>query len=101
MERIKLTKFRVKNFRCVDDSDWINLDDIIALVGINESGKTALLNALHTLNPSDGKIDIDHIRDYPRERVSKDRKEIDKKTVAKGRFLIPKEYIKNKEINKT
>ncbi len=100
MNRIKLTKFRVKNFRCVDDSDWINLDDIIALVGINESGKTALLNALHTLNPSDGKIDIDHIRDYPRERVSKDRKKINEKLVALGRFLIPKNYIEENEIKK-
>lgn len=100
MERIKLTKFKIQNYRCVDDSGWINLDDIIALVGINESGKTALLSALHTLNPSDGKIDIDHIRDYPRDRVSKDRKKIREKTLVIGRFLITKEYLSNREIYK-
>ncbi len=100
MERIKLTKFRVTNFRCVEDSDWISLDDIIALVGINESGKTALLNALHTLKPSDGKIDVDKIRDYPRDRVSIDRKEIDEKVLVVGRYLIPDEYLKSKILRK-
>ncbi len=62
---MKLTKFRVSNFRSVEDSDWIETDDITALVGVNESGKTNLLLPLWKLNPAqDG--DIEPTSDYPK-----------------------------------
>ena len=48
---MKLTKFCVHNFRNIVDSGWIELDDIITLVGKNESGKTSLLQALWKFNP--------------------------------------------------
>ncbi len=43
-----LTKFRVQNFRSIEDSGWIPLsaDGVTAIVGMNESGKTSLLEAL-------------------------------------------------------
>ena len=31
-----LKRFRVTNFRSVDDSDWIEVDDVTALIGTNE-----------------------------------------------------------------
>ena len=37
---MKLTKFKVTNFRSVDDSGWIEVDAVTALIGVNESGKT-------------------------------------------------------------
>ena len=38
---MKLTRARVKNYRSIDDSSWVKLEDVTALVGKNESGKTA------------------------------------------------------------
>ena len=42
----KLTKFKVQNFRSIEDSGWIDAENVTCLVGTNESGKTNLLLAL-------------------------------------------------------
>ena len=49
---MKLTKFRVTNFRSVEDSEWIEVEAVTALIGVNESGKTNLLLPLWKLNPA-------------------------------------------------
>ena len=43
----RLKAFRVKMYRPILDSRWVDVDDITVVVGKNESGKTALLKALH------------------------------------------------------
>lgn len=96
--KIKLTEFRIQNFRCFDDSGWINVNDITALVGNNESGKTAILRSLCSLNPGNEIVDIEKIRDFPRVRLTRDYSP--DKIVAKGKFLIPKKYILEKQLNK-
>ena len=48
---MKLRKVCVKNFKCVEDSMPFKVGPITCLVGKNESGKTALLQALYRLNP--------------------------------------------------
>ena len=96
--RIKLSEFRICNFRCIDDSGWIKVEDITALVGVNESGKTALLQALCTLNPGSGELYIDYIRDFPRSRLTEEYSE--ECILAEGHFIIPKEYLKKKPIIK-
>ncbi len=54
---MKLVKFKVTNFRSVDDSGWIEVDAVTALIGVNESGKTNLLLPLWKLKPArDGEI---------------------------------------------
>lgn len=66
---MKLEKYNVTNFRSVQDSGWIDCDDVTTLVGINESGKSNLLLALWKLNPArEGKIDILH--DMPVSKLS-------------------------------
>jgi len=95
--KIKLTEFRVQNFRCLDDSGWIDVNDITALVGNNESGKTAILHALRSLNPGNEIVDVHKIRDFPRVRLTRDY--TPNKPVAQGKFLIPKEYILEKKLN--
>lgn len=47
---MRLTGFRILNFRSIVDSGWNNLspDNITALIGQNESGKTSVLEALHS-----------------------------------------------------
>nr|WP_013496755.1 AAA family ATPase [Paracoccus aminophilus]ADF47144.1 conserved hypothetical protein [Paracoccus aminophilus JCM 7686] len=62
---MKLTKFRVTNFRSVSDSGWLEADDVTALIGVNESGKTNLLLPLWKLKPAqDG--EIQPTSDYPK-----------------------------------
>lgn len=54
---MKLMRFRVSNFRSVEDSGWIEAEKVTALIGVNESGKTNLLLPLWKLNPArDGEI---------------------------------------------
>jgi predicted ATP-dependent endonuclease of OLD family len=48
---MKIKNVRVKNFRCVTDSEDIPLGQVTCLVGKNESGKTSLLKALERFNP--------------------------------------------------
>lgn len=47
---MRLTKARITNFKSVLDSGWFTVDDLTCLVGKNESGKTAVLEALEKLN---------------------------------------------------
>lgn len=49
---MKPIRFRVRNFRNIEDSGWIRLERVTAFVGRNNSGKTSLLKALHKFNPA-------------------------------------------------
>ena len=71
---MQLKSFNVRMFRNVIDSGDIQTDSrVTCLVGKNESGKTAILNALYRLNPVlDEKFDAS--KQYPRWRLSRDRK---------------------------
>ncbi len=66
---MKLTKVRVKNYKCIHDSTEFDIDDITCLVGKNESGKTAILETLHKFNPFDTTDPVstkfDHSKDDP------------------------------------
>ena len=62
---MKLTKVRVKNFQCIHDSTEFDIGDITCLVGKNESGKTAILKALHKFNPFNTATGFEHPDDYP------------------------------------
>src|SRR6056297_649738 len=59
---MKLKSFRIKNFRSIVDSGWCDLsnDNITALIGQNESGKTSVLEALHSF--FNGNISEDVLR---------------------------------------
>lgn len=84
---MKLTKYRVTNFRSVSDSNWIHCDDVTTLVGINESGKSNLLLALWKLNPARaGEIDILH--DMPVSQLSSLRKHPENVCFIIAHFLI-------------
>ena len=60
-----LKKFRVKCFRSINDTDWIDVEDVTALIGTNESGKTNVLLPLWKLSPTSGG-DINLLQDLPR-----------------------------------
>src|SRR5438309_237118 len=64
---MRLSKIHVTNFRSVEDSTEFDVGQVLSLVGKNEAGKTALLQALAGLNPHPlTPIAYDVERDYPR-----------------------------------
>jgi hypothetical protein len=71
MSNLAIHEFRVTNFRNIDDSGWIPLERVTALVGRNESGKSALLKALHKFNPA-SKEPFNPQKDFPRDRFTRD-----------------------------
>lgn len=52
---MRLIKFKVSNYKTIDESEWIITDCITCLVGESESGKTNVLTALLKLNSADEK----------------------------------------------
>ena len=67
---MKLVRARVTNFRSIEDSNEFDIGDITCLVGKNEAGKTAILQALLGLRPFK-KFEYDRVRDYPRRYLSR------------------------------
>ena len=65
---MKLESFRVRNYRSINDSGEIMASRITALLGRNESGKSNLLRALHSLNPIAGFEALKPIKDFPRHK---------------------------------
>lgn len=68
---LKAVRFRVQNFRNIDDSGWVPIERVTALVGRNESGKTTLLKALHKFNPATPEP-YNPQREFPRDRYTRD-----------------------------
>jgi energy-coupling factor transporter ATP-binding protein EcfA2 len=73
-----LTSAIVRKFKSIDDSEVVRFEpDVTCLVGRNESGKTAFLEALARLNPlADDPLAFDELRDYPRRLHGRDRDQI-------------------------
>src|SRR5690554_3088611 len=65
----KLNRFKVFNFKSIEESDWIEVSDNSCLVGTNEAGKTNLLVALWKLNPVNDEPIIP-LDDFPRHLYS-------------------------------
>jgi predicted ATPase len=64
---MKLGSARVRMFRNIVDSGQIDFEpDVTCLVGKNESGKTAVLQAIHRQNPAPAPAAFDEFEDYPR-----------------------------------
>lgn len=63
---MKLEKVQIKNFRNILDSGNVDIQpDVTCLVGKNESGKTAFLQALHRLNPVHKNVSFSIPDHYP------------------------------------
>lgn len=67
---MQLVRVRVQNFKCVEDSGEFTIDRVTCLIGKNESGKTALLEALYKLNPVEpNQANFDE-EEFPRRHLS-------------------------------
>jgi len=67
----------VRKFRSIEDSGQVRFEpDVTCLVGKNESGKTAFLEALYRSNPLGRGAGFQELRDYPRRLRSRERAQI-------------------------
>ena len=68
---MKLKNYRVLKYKNIHDSGILDVDDhITCLVGKNESGKTALLEALCKTNPADATVTrFNYQADYPKREI--------------------------------
>lgn len=70
---MRMTEFTVQNYKSIDDTGSVLVDSkVTALVGKNESGKTAIMRALWKSRNVAG-VSLDKLHDYPRDRYSRDR----------------------------
>lgn len=86
-----LTSARVRDYKSITDSNEVSLEDeVTALVGKNESGKTAFLEALYRLNPvSTGHPStFDPLRDFPRSRYAAEKDKINGIYPITAKFLL-------------
>lgn len=66
-----LKSVNISNYRSIDSSGRVEIDpEVSVLVGQNESGKTAFLEALHKANSIEGRT-FDRVEDYPRKWLAK------------------------------
>jgi predicted ATP-dependent endonuclease of OLD family len=64
---MQLTGAHVTLFKSIEDSSNVSIDsEVTILVGQNESGKTAFLNALYKARPVEENITYNIVNDYPR-----------------------------------
>ena len=83
--KMRLERFQITDFRSVEDSGWIETQNITALIGANESGKTNLLLALWKLNPAhEGEVDL--LEDAPRTKLSEIRSIGQKPVFVRAQF---------------
>lgn len=84
---MNLIRFRVKNFRSIADTGWIDASRVTALIGTNESGKSNILIALWKLKPvRDGAIDLK--ADAPRKLYNQIRNMEDKPIFVEADFEL-------------
>lgn len=70
---MRLKEFRVQMYKTITDTGWVKVrDDVTCLLGKNESGKSAVMQAIWKFNNARG-TGYDFLYDYPKERFSKDR----------------------------
>ncbi len=73
---MQMKKFRIQNYKNINDTNWVNCDALTTFVGKNEAGKSAIFRGLSKFNPSDGK-EYDGLKEFPRRRYSVDFKNAD------------------------
>ncbi|MBS0227709.1 MAG: AAA family ATPase [Proteobacteria bacterium] len=68
---MRLSKARVTNYRGIIDTGWFEVEkNKTIMVGPNEAGKTAVLQALQQINPPPEVPKFDALRDYPRSKYN-------------------------------
>lgn len=80
---MKLVKFAIRDFKSVRNSTTVEVGEVTCLVGKNESGKTAILQALYKLNPvvpEHAKFDVTD--EYPRAEVEEYLQQVESEEIS-------------------
>ncbi len=97
---MKLTRVEIKDYKSIRHTTPFEVGQITCLVGKNESGKTALLQALYKLNPVVPEhATFDVTDEYPRAEVEEyrqrvDAKEIDPAIVVRAEYALEPEEVR-------
>ncbi|MHB8636732.1 MAG: ATP-dependent nuclease [Fimbriimonadaceae bacterium] len=67
---MQLKSAQIENYKIVEDSTEFSVDQVTCLVGKNESGKSAILEALYKLKPVEASETSFESLDFPRRRLS-------------------------------
>lgn len=100
---MKLSRVEISEFQSIRYSNQFDIGDITCLVGKNESGKTAILQAIYQLNPiipQHGNFDVTD--DYPRAEVEDYQQDVEAgirepATVVKATFTLTSEELASTE----
>jgi energy-coupling factor transporter ATP-binding protein EcfA2 len=89
---MRLVRARVQRYRSVRDTGLFDVEHAkTILVGPNEAGKSAILQALQQINPPEGVEPFEALRDYPRSEyndISTGKVDPDKVNVVEGHFAL-------------
>jgi predicted ATPase len=92
---MRLKKARVRKYRSIRDSGWFDIEPgKTIMVGPNESGKTALLEALQKINPPGEMRNFSALRDYPRSEfndVITGKVRLEDTTIVEAQFFLEPE----------
>ena len=70
---MRLKAFRVQKYKTIRDTGWVSIrTDVASLIGVNEAGKSSVLQALWKFNNVAG-VSYDMLFDYPRDLYSRER----------------------------
>lgn len=68
---MELIEARVHNFKSIDDSEVVKIDpNVTIIVGQNESGKTAFLQAMNKANSIENGVLYNYVEEYPRKGLN-------------------------------
>ena len=92
---MRLKKARIRKYRSIRDSGWFDVEPTkTILIGPNESGKTAILEALQKINPPGEIRNFNALRDYPRSEfndVITGKVRLEDTTIVEAQFSIDPE----------
>lgn len=92
---MRLWMARIQKYRSIRDTGWFEVEpDKTILVGPNEAGKTAILQALQQINPPPGTRGFHPLRDYPRSEyndISTKRVRPEDIAVVQAKFVLDPE----------
>ena len=97
---MRLLRARVTNYKSIDDSGCVELDQVTCLVGKNESGKSAFLQALQKLSPIAGQSsEYDPVFEYPKKAYSRYKavQKASPATVVRAEFELSDEEVQEIE----
>jgi predicted ATP-dependent endonuclease of OLD family len=93
---MKLISFVIQNYKSVEDSGTVEVENVTCLVGKNEAGKTTLMEALSKLKPTSGQPSKFELEDFPRRKLTdyKKKHESNPATAVTASYAFEKDEMK-------